>query len=496
MQKKIFLLTAICLFITAANVFAEGEAYIYDRWSEIEHSPDSYRVEKVYLSRDIGEGKQLSSPSGLFCRDNQIYICDYGNNRIIQCRYNEDRTVEVERIIDSFNSNGAVIETFNGPSDVYVAKDGTIYVADTNNSRVVKLTQDLDYLLQFTSPTDPTYDQTLSYLPIKVVADVSGRAYVIAKNVNKGFVKYEADGTFTNFWGASEVNPNALDLLWKKLSSTKQRERMESFVPTEFSNVYEDREGFLYATIKTFDQWKLLSDKAKPIRRLNALGSDILIKNAKVPPIGDLQWNSGKDAVYAGPSRFEDITVLDNDIYLALDGTRGRIFAYNNQGYLLFAFGGMGNNEGFFKYPVAIDHIGRDLMVLDSKDCSLTVFSPTYFGNLVYDALELYATGFYNESAEVWEKVLLLNGNYDLAYVGIGKAALRNDDYKKAMENFAHKKDAKQYSKAYVLYRKEWFEKNLGWMFAVVFVIAIVVLVLRKIKRMKMEVALYELSGK
>ena len=133
---------------------------------------------------------------------------------------------------------------------------------------------------------------------------------------------------------------------------------MESFVPTEYSNAYIDNEGFIYSVLKTFSQWDLRSDKAKPIRRLNALGNDILIKNAEYPPIGDLEWSNA--AGIKGSSKFVDVTVLDNEVYLALDETRGRIFAYNNQGYLLFAFGGRGNVDGFFRKPSSLEHIGKD----------------------------------------------------------------------------------------------------------------------------------------
>lgn len=473
-----------------AGLHAEGDCYIYDRWGDIEHSPDAYSVEKVYVSKDIGAGKLLNNPQGLFVRGRYIYLCDTGNDRIIQYVYNEDRTIDLYRVITSFYSNGQVVETFKSPSDIYVDEKGTMYIADTDNARVVKITDDLTYELSFLCPDDPTYDQSLSFMPLKVIADVAGRVYLIAKNINKGFIKYESDGRFTSFWGASEVHPSALDLLWKKLSSRRQREQMESFVPTEFSNVFEDREGFLFATLRTFDEYKLINDEAKPIRRLNALGGDILIKNGTSYPIGDLTWSSGNGALYTGPSRFEDITVLDNDVYLALDGTRGRIFAYNNQGYLLFAFGGKGNHAGYFKNPVAIENInGRDLIVLDSQDSSLTVFSPTHFGNLVYDATELFACGEYEASGKVWEEVLLLNGNYDLAYVGLGKVALRQDKYKEAMDYFAVKKDRRQYSKAFVLYRKEVIEKYIGWVIGALLIIIVVIFVIKKIRKIKQEAA-------
>ena len=308
----------------------------------------------------------------------------------------------------------------------------------------------------------------------------------MAKNVNKGFIKYDYDGSFTGFYGASDVVYNFIDMLWKRFFSTRaQREQMLSFVPTEYANAYIDHEGFIYAVTKTFNEWDLLSDKAKPLRKLNALGDDILVKNAEYLPIGDLQWNNA--AGIKDPSKFADITVLDNDVYLAIDESRGRVFGYNNQGYLLFAFGGRGNIDGHFRMPAAIEHVGKDLFVLDSMNASITVFTPTPFGELIYQATEQYAVGAYDDSARTWEEVLKYNGNYDLAYIGLGKSYLRQDRFKEAMDCFELKKDRKNYSKAFMYYRKEWIEANIGWVFGLIIAIIVVPFIISKILAFKRE---------
>ena len=56
---------------------------------------------------------------------------------------------------------------------------------------------------------------------------------------------------------------------------------MIQFVPTEYSNVAIDSEDFIYATTTTFNQSDLINnpDRVNPIRKLNSLGDDILIKN-------------------------------------------------------------------------------------------------------------------------------------------------------------------------------------------------------------------------
>ena len=262
---------------------------------------------------------------------------------------------------------------------------------------------------------------------------------------------------------------------------------MTLFVPTEYSNCFMDKEGFIYAVTKVFDEGDLRNGRAKPIRRLNALGDDILINNGYAFPIGDLEWSNA--AGISGASKFVDVTVLDDEIYIGVDENRGRIFAYNNQGYLLFVFGGKGNIDGFFRTPASIVNIGKDLFVTDSTNCTITVFTPTDYGNLIYRATEQFAVGLYDDSADTWQKVLELNGNYDLAYIGLGKSFLRQKKYKEAMEYFKLKRDRLDYSKAFKYYRKEWIEQNFAWLAIVVIAIILIPLIIGWVRKIKWEIS-------
>ena len=51
---------------------------------------------------------------------------------------------------------------------------------------------------------------------------------------------------------------------------------------------------------------------------------------------------SNLDSVTTGPSLFVDITSDSYGNYYALDGKRGRVFAYDVDGNLLYAFGALG----------------------------------------------------------------------------------------------------------------------------------------------------------
>ena len=483
MRRKIILIIAGLLTLSA-GLFAKGDSYIYDYWGEMEKSPDPYTVSHVVYADDLKLSTALKNPSSLFAKDNLLYVVDTDNNRIIELEYTEKKTLQFNRLIDHVYLKDGSESQFSSPKDVFVSEDGSMFIADTNNGRVLRVDKDLKEIYTLIEPDDPTYEKGKAFLPEKVVADSKGRAYVAAKNINKGFLKYEYDGKFQGFFGANEVVYNITDLIWKKLATQAQKEKMVLFVPVEYSNCYIDNEGFIYAVTKTFEEWDLLSDKAKPIRRLNAQGKDILVKNWD-PPIGDLQWSNA--AGISDPSKFSDITVLDDEVYLAVDESRGRIFAYDNQGRLLFAFGNRGNIDGYFRKPAAIEHIGKDLFVLDSLNASITVFTPTNYGNLIYKATEQFACGEYDESAETWSKVLEYNGNYDLAYIGLSKACLRQKKYKEAMDYAKVKRDRRNYSKAFKYYRKEWIERNIGWIMGVIIALIVISFVIKIVKKIKWE---------
>jgi tetratricopeptide (TPR) repeat protein len=419
----------------------------------------------------------FKDPQGLYIRGDLLYICDSGNNRIVVVKALENAKYEVSEIIEGVTIEGE-FSPLNYPMDVFVTPENDIYVADTRNGRVLRLDAQRNFVSAINKPEDETFTETAEFLPFKLVVDVAGRVFLQAQNVNKGFMEFDINGDFIGYMGANRVNPSALELIWRALSTRAQRAQQDLFIPTEYSNLAVDEEGFIYATNT--------SNYADSVRRLNAMGNDILIRNGIEAPMGDLAV--GTAAGISGNSKFIDVTALENDCYACFDRTRGRIFVYDFQGNLLYAFAGLGNREGYFTMPTALDHMGMSLFALDSRTGAVTRMDLTDYGKLVNDALLEYKKGHYDNSSELWEQVLKRNGNYDLAYIGIGRAALRQNDYKKAMEYFKLKRNSAQYGKAFQLYRKEWMETNLWWILVIAAVLIATPALYRRIKRVWKEV--------
>ena len=255
MKRLSALLIGMMIALSSAMaVYAdEGYTYNYDYWGDIQYSPDAYEVSGVYSAVDFGLETGLKTPSGLFVYEDMIYICDTGNNRILEIQRTGSQTLELIRVIDSFKG-GEGPETFSSPQDVAVTDDGYIFIADTNNSRILKLDMDLNYVMEFTKPVDATFDQDLSFLPCKLAIDTAGRVYCVATNVNKGLIKFEADGEFSGFIGATEVTYDWTDYIWKRFATQAQREQMESFGRCAAGEIFPHRLRHL-GFIETFEQF-------------------------------------------------------------------------------------------------------------------------------------------------------------------------------------------------------------------------------------------------
>ena len=137
------------LFIALIPMTVKAEessyTYIYDYWGDVQDSPDLYTCSKVFTSSDLGLDVKLKNPQSLYIKNEKIYICDSGNNRIIECERTSSTTIEVIRIIDSF-TGGDGPTTFSNPTDIAISDEGEFFIADQGNARILKLNSNLEYM--------------------------------------------------------------------------------------------------------------------------------------------------------------------------------------------------------------------------------------------------------------------------------------------------------------------------------------------------------------
>jgi tetratricopeptide (TPR) repeat protein len=432
---------------------ASGLPYItynYDFWGDVFYTPAAYVPDGNISGEDLGAGK-LGNPQDLFVADDgRVYIADTENNRIVVL----DSAMKLEKIIDSFDNNG-VQDTFKGPFGVFVTGKNELYVADTGNFRIVALNADGSLLKIIRDPKSEVLDADFVFAPLKVAVDYADRVYSVSRNMFQGIMAFDEKSQFTGFTGTIKVTISVYEKIWRRLSTKAQRSRQIQFIPTEFTNVDMAPDGFIYAT--NIDA----TDAKQSVRRLNPKGQDVIRKKRDDASLsGDLYWSPGR--VYGGPSRIVDVVYRGNGIYSIIDMNRGRIFTYDHEGNLLYIFGGVGTQKGTFKLPSAIDVKDDRILVLDSRLGEIVTFKATEYGTLINEAVALRYNGDEASAVRKWEQVIKLDANFELAYDGIGKAYLAAGENRLAMKYFKLAMDREYYSIAFKRYRDEILKENLG----------------------------------
>lgn len=447
---------------------ADGAAsYNYSYWSRSVASPAAYEATTLLDGANLGVGA-FNQPSDLHVtRDNEIYVLDSGNNRIVIL----DQQFNNMAVIESFDHEGKA-DTFLNPQGIYVTEQKHLIIADTGNKRVVHLDQNHSLVKIVEKPVSDLLQANYEFQPVRVVMDKAQRIYVMAVGIFDGFMEFNTDGAFTSFIGANKVQVDPVELFWKRFSTKAQRSQMIMFTPTEFTNMDMNDEGFIFAT--NGDLW------GDNIKKLNAQGNDILRRTGYFNPKGDVRYTSD-----IGPSRLVDIDVTDSEIYSVLDSKRGRIFTYNGDGHFMYVFGGMGNQLGEFNSPTAIERIGDDFLVLDKAFGEITVFRTTEYGRTLNEAVRSYFRGEEEKAYKLYDQTVNRNANLDFAYSGIGKALFRQGEYKKSMQYFKQSFEQNQYSKAFLLYRKQVLRAHFGSVMTIIVAVVASALLIRGYRKMK-----------
>lgn len=452
-------LTLVILFATEGMAAMADElpydTYNYDYREYIHYTPSPYIPERTVTGLDFTwNGEPLGAfktPQDMCQAPNgDIYIADSGNNRIVVL---DPAMKNVVKVITNFDNNGSA-DKFNNPYGVCVSERGWLYVADFKNKRVVVLDEN-DALVQIISnPQSESLDDNFVFNPLKVTVDYADRVYIIAQNMFEGIMVFESNGQFTNFFGTINVEISAWDKFWKRLATKEERANQRLYIPTEFTGIDIDPEGFVYAS-------NIDSTGVQGVRRLNPRGEDVIKKGFNTNVGGDLQINGTSD--YSGASQFTDVVYRENGIYSCLDRKRGRIFTYDHEGNLLYIFGGLGTQEGTFTLPVAVEDIGGRITVLDATKGAILCFTETEYGRLINEAVALRYDGDEAEAVALWERVLQLDENNELANTGIGKAYLTSGDYEKAMYYLELGMARDYYSIAFKRYRNQILTDNASW---------------------------------
>lgn len=426
---------------------ATSYTYTMDDQSEMVRTQDAYLPDRTIT--DLG----LSDPEDMIIDDNnQAYIVDTGNRRIVIFDLNTEKVVKVinKQTVESKDFTG-----FNTPKGIFRTNEGEIYVADTGAKTVFRFTKDFEYVRRYDRPTAPIFADT-NYEPSKVAVDSGNNLYIVSEGVYAGIIQLANTGEFLGYFASNKATLTPQQMFLKIIYTKEQQKKSAALntLPSTFSNVYVDKKGTAYSVCM-------------------GKGGDLLKKHS----------TNGKNmfnGVIISSDAFTDVTADDNGIIYASD-SKGFIWVYTSSGEVIFSLGEQAEDtdiSGLFSSltTIAVDRDGN-IWTADGKKGFLQSFTPTEYATTIFKALDEYENGDYDDALKDWNYVLQLNQMSVLAHNGVAKAYFNAEKYDKAMEHFEIAGNRDGYSDAFWEVRNKSIQKWLG----TVLVILIILIALKVI---------------
>ncbi len=498
-KKIVCTFFALLMVVTSACVVASAgsayQTYVYDVYGDPLYTPDAYTAIQTIDSDYMGlmtyvEGENenpvaIANPGDMLTDEaGNVYIADTDNNRVVVL----DRYYKLKKIISTFSNDQGVPDGLLAPEGVFVSEPNEkyatrmIWVCDTGSNRIVLFDEDGEFVRIIEEPESSLFDQESVYKPVAIAVDAYNRLYVVSSTTYQGVIVMTDSGEFTGFIGAQAVSMTPWEIIWRRFQTEEQRANSEIKVSTEFNNIAINKsKGLVYVTTTTIEDSDVESaimgkDKKgtnSPVKLLNANGSEIMRRNGFWMPAGEIDYSNRSTDEKTGVSDIIDAAVGPEDTWSIIDQKRQRIYTYDFDGNLLFAFGDEGTLLGNMSGIEAISYQGTNMLVLDKNENSITVFRRTEYGNVLLEAIKAESTQDFDLAINLWTDVLKRNSNFDSAYVGIGQAMYRNKDYANSLAYFESAYDTTNWSNSYKEIRKEWM--STYFLLLILIIVALIV---------------------
>ncbi len=398
----------LILALTALRVQAESP---YTTWAM---GPNGwlFRTQDAYTPFAEVDLPISGAEDMMITPDGTIYIADTGNGRIVKLQDFEIAATYGEGILQ-------------GPTGLFVDEQGTIYVADAKQDEIIILDSSGNVLHQFGRPSEPLFGKNREFLPRKIAVDARQNLYIVSEGSVNGLVQMNTNGNFIGYFGANSATMS-LKMMLQRMFLTK--EQLDQFIKNEAaspSNLAIDHQALVFTITAG-------TSPSKSIRRFTISGKNIFPNTI-------------------GSTSFRDIHVSENGLVLTVDAN-GVIFEYDLNGTMLFAFGAQDSGDqrlGTLRNPTAIARHQEQIYVLDKDKNALVIYQTTAFARQVHDGVRLYMEGYYREARPYFEEVLNFNGSFLMGYQAIADAYFKEGDYPNALANYRYAEDRAGYSEAF-----------------------------------------------
>ena len=441
--RRIFAMLLCLVMMAGMTASAETpyKTYTVDGYGYVLETQSAYNP--LAAITKVGETAFVSPMDMAIGKDGNLYIADAGAHVILICSRDGEQV-------------GSIGEgVFQTPTGVYVTEDGTVYVADKDAKKVFVFDAQGNVTAEYGKPDSPIYGNSMDFKPTKVVANKTGTMYIICEGNMNGIVQLSPveGGSFLGYFGTNYTSLSPFQIIQRVILTDAQRAQMLSNIPSTPTNLHIDDTGLIYTVTQ--------GDKETSLKKLNIAGKNLLDSD---PYYADLPA-----AVTTG--NYNNILVADSD---------GYIYEYNEDGELLFMFGGRDDGRqrvGLCNKveAIAVDEDDR-IYLLDSDKKQIHIFEPTEFTNLLHESLYLFSKGQYTQSKEPLSKVLQMNSMFDYANQAMGHAYLQEENYEQALKYFRLAKSFEGYSDAFWEVRNIWIR---NYLVAAVLAIAAVIVLIR-----------------
>lgn len=443
------LVVLILIIVSLSTTIEAGipyKTYTEDGYGRYVETQTAY--EPVGTITKIGDLTLSGAKDMLIGEDGFLYIADTNNKRVIKA------TLEGELIQTIGESDLSM------PTGIFF-RDEKLYVADESKGKIFVYDQTGALVIEYGKPDHPLFGNKSTFKPQKLVVDDRGTMYIISKGNNNGIIQISPseDGSFLGYFGANDTRTSLLTIFRKSIFTEEQEARMAKSEPVTIANIAIDDRGLIYTVSQ--------GEKQLTLKKMNIAGKNLLF-----PKVYD-QYPA---AVVTGS--------LDNIIVASKNGF---IYEYNSEGSLLFVFGARDDGKqriGLFKTVSAIDvDSANRLFVLDEEKNEIQIFGTTEFADLVHNAVDLYQKGRYTESKAPWHEVLKMNSLFDYANLGIGEAYYKEENYDKALTAYRLAKNYSGFSQAFWEVRNKWMKENLVYIIMGLFFLYVLLKILKRVDR-------------
>lgn len=450
-KKSPFLLAALCLVLLMSSTAAAEtpyKTYTVDGYGYVLETQSAYNPASAITK--VGETSFVTPVDMSIGNDGNLYIADSGAHVVMVSTVGGD---EVRMIGEG---------VLQSPTGVFVSDDNKVYVADKDAKKVFVFDLEGTLLNEYGRPDSPIYGSSMDFRPIKVVANKTGTMYIICEGNMNGIVQLSPvdGGSFLGYFGTNYTSLSLFQMMQRIILTDAQRAQMLSNIPSTPTNLHIDEDGLIYTVTQ--------GDQDASLKKLNIAGKNMLDS--------DPYWADLPAAVTTG--QYHNMLVADSD---------GYIYEYNEEGELLFMFGGRDDGRQRIGLcnkveAIAVDSSDR-IYLLDSDKKQVHIFTPTEFTNLLHESLYLFSKGRYTESKEPLEKVLQMNSMFDYANQAMGHAYLQEENYTEALRYFKLAKSFDGYSDAYWEVRNIWIRNYLVTAVAIIVALAVALNLLKRLQK-------------